>query len=106
MPGWGDLLAEVNDELQQLPANQAGPALDAKRVGYLQKLQATTGRPVFLYATDWLSGGAPPELTSISLEDIHGLMRFHETSTSSARRHPPQPWRAGRSHRLNRPLPA
>jgi hypothetical protein len=33
-----------------------------------------TGRPVFLYATNWLGGGAPPDLTSISLEDIHGLM--------------------------------
>jgi ClpP class serine protease len=29
---------------------------------------------VFLYATNWLGGGAPPDLTSISLEDIHGLM--------------------------------
>jgi hypothetical protein len=74
VPGWGDLLNEVNAELAGLPPDQAGPALDAKRVGYLEALQARTERPVFLYATDWLSGGAPPELTSIGLEDIHGLM--------------------------------
>jgi hypothetical protein len=72
MPGWGDLLRELTVELQALPPDQAGPALDAKRVGYLKALHAKTGRPVFLYATDWLGGSASPELTSISLEDIHG----------------------------------
>lgn len=33
-----------------------------------------TGRPVPLYATNWLGGGAPPDLTSISIEDIHAPM--------------------------------
>jgi hypothetical protein len=51
MPGWGDLLNEVNTELALLPPEQAGPALDNKRVGYLQKLQQKTGRPVVLYAS-------------------------------------------------------
>jgi len=74
MPGWGDLLKELNAELAGLPPDQAGPALDAKRVGYLNAMHDLTGRPVFLYATNWLGGGAPPDLTSISLEDIHGLM--------------------------------
>lgn len=74
MPGWGDLLDEVNAELAQLPPEQAGPAFDAKRIGYLNAMFEKTGRPVFLYATAWLDGGAPAELTSISLEDIHGLM--------------------------------
>lgn len=74
MPGWGELLKELNAELAGLPPDQAGPALDAKRVGYLKAMHDRTGRPVFLYATNWLGGGAPPDLTSISLEDIHGLM--------------------------------
>lgn len=74
MPGWGDLLNELRAELDQLPPDRHGPTLDAKRVDYLRKLREKTGRPVFLYATDWLSGGAPPDLTSITLEDIHGLM--------------------------------
>lgn len=76
MPGWGDLLNEVNEELAQLPPEQHGPALDQKRVGYLAQLSEKTRRPVFLYATDYLGGG-PPELTSISLEDIHGLMEVN-----------------------------
>jgi hypothetical protein len=74
MPGWGELLKELATELKDLPPDQAGAALDAKRVGYLEALHQRTGRPVFLYATDWLGGGAAPELTSINLEDIHGLM--------------------------------
>jgi hypothetical protein len=75
MPGWGDLVNEVNAELNALPPDQQGPALDAKRVGYLKALTEKTGRPVFLYASEWLGGtAAPPELISINLEDIHGLM--------------------------------
>lgn len=74
MPGWGELLKELNAEIAGLPPDQAGPALDAKRVGYLKAMHDRTGRPVFLYATNWLGGGAPPDLTSISLVDIHGLM--------------------------------
>jgi hypothetical protein len=74
VPGSGDLHNEVNVELSQLPPEQAGPAFDAKRVGYLNAMREKTGRPVFLYATAWLGGSAPPEVTSINLEDIHGLM--------------------------------
>ena len=77
MPGWGDLLNEIRVEQENLPPEQRGPALDAKRVGYLRALSERTGRPVFLYATAWLSGSAPAELTSIRLEDIHGLMEVN-----------------------------
>src|SRR4051794_33254229 len=74
MPGWGDLLNEVNAEIAQLPPEQQGPHLDAKRVGFLEALHEKTGRPVFHYTSDWLSGGGPPELVSIGLEDMHGFM--------------------------------
>lgn len=46
MPGWGELLKELNAELAGLPPDQAGPALDAKRVGYLKAMHDRTGRPV------------------------------------------------------------
>lgn len=74
MPGWGDLVNELNAELATLQPEQHGAVLDAKRRDYLRALTEKTQRPVFLYATDWLGGGGPPQLMSINLEDIHGLM--------------------------------
>lgn len=77
MPGWGDLLHEIRVEHENLPPEERGLALDTRRVGYLRALSEKTGRPVILYATAWLSSGPPAELTSIRLEDIHGLMEVN-----------------------------
>jgi len=76
LPTWSEILAELN-ELQK---GGVGPnAFDVVRRKYLANLYQVTGRNVILYATKWTApGGIPPELLSITDEDVHGMMEvFH-----------------------------
>ncbi len=56
MPTWGELL----QELQASAPQPGGPVdLDGVREKYIRQLHEVTGRPVIVYATDWLGGNAP-----------------------------------------------
>lgn len=70
MPTWGNILGEIRDLIQR--GDQT--AFDTVRKKYLTDLSNFTGRNTIIYATRWTSGDAPPNLVSITDEDIHGLM--------------------------------
>jgi len=76
LPTWSEILAELN-ELQK--GGAGANAFDIVRRKYLANLHQVTGRNVILYATRWTTpGGIPPELLSITDEDVHGMMEvFH-----------------------------
>ncbi|NBV14242.1 MAG: serine protease [Sphingobacteriia bacterium] len=70
MPTWGQLLGEIRILIQD--GDQQ--AFDTIRNKYLYELSAYTGRDTIIYATRWTSGDAPPNLVSITDEDIHAFM--------------------------------
>jgi hypothetical protein len=70
MATWGELLIELN----QNKPTMGVAVFDFVRRKYLTQLANHTGRSVILYATNWTSGGADPQLISITPEDIHGFM--------------------------------
>lgn len=69
MPTWGEILQELQTTI---PQPGAPPDFDGVRRKYLGQLHALTGRPVILYASDWLGGG-PPQ-AAINLEDMQAMM--------------------------------
>ena len=70
MPTWGQLLGEIRTHIQE--GDQQ--AFDTIRNKYLKALSDFTGRDTVVYATRWTSGDAPPNLVSITDEDIHAFM--------------------------------
>jgi hypothetical protein len=68
MPTWSGIL----DELSKIKDDPT--AFDTIRRTYLSKLYELTGRNVIVYATKWTQGDAPPGMTSITNEDLSGLM--------------------------------
>src|SRR5260370_36612874 len=75
MPTWGQILEERNALAAQ--GVQPGEACFALCKKYLRALADKTQRATILYATKWtqpLQPGTPPELVSISEEDLQGTM--------------------------------
>lgn len=70
MPTWGQLLGEIRTQIQS--GDQQ--AFDTVRNKYLKELSDFTGRDTIVYATRWTSGDAPPNLVSITDEDIQAFM--------------------------------
>jgi ATP-dependent protease ClpP protease subunit len=71
LPTWSGILAEIQAEV----AKGNPSAFDVVRRRYLAALTAHTNRNVILYATKWTqSGDHDPNLTSITEEDVQGLM--------------------------------
>lgn len=70
MPTWGQLLGEIRTQIQ----GGDQQAFDTIRNKYLKELSDFTGRDTVVYATRWTSGDAPPNLVSITDEDIHAFM--------------------------------
>lgn len=71
MPTWGELLNELQKQAQQ----HAGQLdFDGLRRKHLAKLHEKTGRDTIVYATNWLSGRVGGLITSITLEDMQGMM--------------------------------
>ena len=70
MPTWGQLLGEIRTQIQS--GDQQ--AFDTIRNKYLKELSDFTGRDTIVFATRWTSGDAPPNLVSITDEDIHAFM--------------------------------
>src|SRR5947209_9540803 len=69
MPGWGEILTEIN---ASAAASGGQPDLDGIRRKYLTQLHQLTGRDTIVYATDWLRGAGP--MSSIDLGDMQGMM--------------------------------
>lgn len=66
MPTWGEILGEF-----QTPPNTP----DSIRRKYLSDLVRHTGRDTILYSTKWTDpSNVPPEVISITEEDIQGFM--------------------------------
>jgi hypothetical protein len=70
MPTWGQILGEIRTRIQE--GDQI--AFDSVRNKYIKELADYTGRDTIIYATRWTSGDAPPNLVSITDEDIHAFM--------------------------------
>jgi len=70
MPTWGQILGEIKQQI----SNGDQQAFDTVRNKYLGELSAFTGRDTIIYATRWTSGDAPPNLVSITDEDIQAFM--------------------------------
>ncbi|ACL66754.1 protein of unknown function DUF114 [Anaeromyxobacter dehalogenans 2CP-1] len=78
MPTWGGILNEIKAERAKKPAPTPGTEFDIVRRRYLKEVAKTTGRNVVLYATAWTQPGSDPQLTSVTMEDLQGLMEvFH-----------------------------
>ncbi|MBO0680332.1 hypothetical protein JRC04_22940 [Mycolicibacterium sp. S2-37] len=76
MPGWGDILSEINNSADA----DGNVNIDAIRDKYIQQVTSQTGRPLVIYAADWLNKGGPQ--TSIDLGDMVGLMEVFRDQTS------------------------
>lgn len=93
MPTWGELARELQDlqtqvtqQLAQLPPGTAVPSPhDLVRRKYLRALSDRTGRSVIIYGTAWLENrpGVPPDVISIHLGDLQGLMEACSNITES-----------------------
>ena len=72
MPSWGVILAEIDDLQKSDPKR----ALDFVRRKYISSQYTSSKRALILYATKWTqtSDNIPPDMISISEEDIQGLM--------------------------------
>lgn len=68
MPSWGEILQEIQTEMQ----STGEWPVDGLRRKYLSQLHALTGRNTVLYTADYLGKGGPQ--TSINLGDMIGLM--------------------------------
>jgi len=82
VPTWGEIL----NELKKLQTERHPAPFDYVRRRYLAELAKYTGRNTVLYATSWTqsTGDVPPESTSITEEDVHGLMEvFHGLSSDT-----------------------
>lgn len=77
MPTWGQILGEIKQRIEQKNIN----AFDAIRNKYIRQLFEYTGRNVIIYATRWTSGDVPPNLVSITDEDIQGFMECMSSLT-------------------------
>ena len=73
MPGWQEILAEVNRSGQQ--RGPLGPDLDGIRQRYLAELSGISGRAVIIYASAWLQKPADANVRfAVEGDDIHGLI--------------------------------
>jgi hypothetical protein len=85
MPTWSNILAEIRQTGQVLQElGQIGNPYDIVRRKYLALATSITQRPTILYAAGWISQpNAPPLLTCVSDEDVHGLMETVHDITGS-----------------------
>lgn len=77
MPGWGEVLAELQDSAAQ---NGGAVDFDGTRRKYLRELHELTGRNVIFYAGD-LNKGAAGQIT---LTDMQGLMEVFRGLTGDS----------------------
>ena len=73
MPSWHEV---VNEYARRSGADsERGLShIDDMRREALARVSLLTKRPVVLYATRWMQGSTRPDLTSISIDDVHAFM--------------------------------
>lgn len=70
MPGWGEILAEVQATVS--PSSPGGD-LDGVRNRYIGRLHELSGRAVIVYSSGWLAGRASNDV-SVQGDDVHSMM--------------------------------
>lgn len=70
MATWGQILGEIQNAIQSGDVR----SFDNVRNKYIKFLADYTKRDTIIYATWWTSGDAPPNLVSITDEDVHAFM--------------------------------
>jgi len=70
MATWGQILGEIQRSIQ----SGDFMAFDNIRNKYVKILSDYTGRDTIVYVSRWTSGDAPPNLVSITDEDVHAFM--------------------------------
>jgi hypothetical protein len=70
LPTWGEILKELNET----PTPAGTPDWDGVRRKYISDLAKRTGRSTIIYATDFLTGRAPPDQVTINLLDMQAMM--------------------------------
>jgi ClpP class serine protease len=70
MATWGQILGEIQNAIQSGDVR----SFDNVRNKYIKFLADYTKRDTIIYATRWTSGDAPPNLVSITDEDVHAFM--------------------------------
>jgi Serine dehydrogenase proteinase len=71
VPSWGEVLVELNESAKH---NNGTPNFDRVRRRHLNILHNLTKRDTIIYYTDWLEGTSGGPVTSITLEDMQGMM--------------------------------
>lgn len=69
MPGWGEVLEELQ---ASAPQPGAPPDFDGVRRRYLHELSEYTDRSLIVYETEWMGGGPPS--AGINLDDMQAMM--------------------------------
>jgi Serine dehydrogenase proteinase len=70
VPGWGEILKEVQASVSP---TAPGGDLDAIRQKYIDELHRLSGRAVIVYSSGWLAGRTSGDLTVLG-DDVHSMM--------------------------------
>ena len=85
MPSWGEIGREIASVDPAEVSATASP-FDIVRRKYLAKLHGLTGRATIIYGTKWtmpnVGAVVPPDMLSITANDIHGFMEAVHGVTS------------------------
>ncbi len=73
MPSWHEVVAEYSRR-SEADSSRGLSHIDDMRREALSRVADLTKRPVVLYASRWMQGGGRPDLTSISIDDVHAFM--------------------------------
>jgi hypothetical protein len=85
MPSWGEIGREIAS-VDPAQVSAAASPFDLVRRKYLAQMYGLTGRATIVYATKWTmpnaGAGIPPDMLSITANDIHGFMETVDGLTS------------------------
>jgi hypothetical protein len=77
MPSWGDIAREIAS-VDPAEVSATASQFDIVRRKYLAKMHGLTGRATIIYGTKWsmpnVGAVVPPDMLSITPNDIHGFM--------------------------------
>jgi hypothetical protein len=73
VPSYAEVLAELERRMGAAP-ERGVQHLDDFLLESMAQTAALSSRPTILYATRWMQGSSRPDMVSIGLDDVHGLM--------------------------------